>query len=147
MKKYTVKLTKEHLEESKFIYPLFKKWKDSGEIVKFIFITGGITVWKGNNKHNKVGYISYTRVKHTDDRWEDIAYDFKKNLWDGQPIKCWNNKNAHEKYIGFYDVKNKTIYNYDYEGKKIKWIFDNHKALPFYRYNEWIIEAYKTLEK
>jgi len=150
MKKYTVELTKEQLQqlgievEPEFTYPLFKRWKDSEAIVKFTSMTEGTTVWRGNT-YAKVGYASDMLIRHTSNKWEDVAYDLERDLWDGQPIESWDNEDTHRRHIGFYDVKNKSIY--DYNGKRTRWTFDNHRALPSDRYDKWLIEAYKTLEK
>jgi len=150
MKKYTVELTKEQLQqlgikvEPEFIYPLFKRWKDSGEVVLFTDMTVGITVWNGSEVEN-VGNVSDTFMKHTDNRWEDVAYDPKRDLWDGQPIECWDICCTHQKIIKFYDAKNKCSYSYD--GKRNGYSYSNYKALSSDRYDEWTLEAYKTLEK
>jgi len=150
MKKYTVELTKKQLQqlgievEPEFTYPLVKRWKDSGEIVKFTSISEGITLWKGNNGYKEVGDISNLIINHTSDKWEDVAYDSERDLWDGQPVECWSNGDTHRRYIGFYNAKNKSVY--DYKGKRTKWTFDNYEALSPDRYDEWILEAYKTLE-
>ena len=151
MKKYTVELTKKQLQqlgievELKFIYPLFKRWKNTGEIVLFTSMKEGITVWKGNNGYKEAGHVSCTRVKHTSDEWEDIAYDPERDLWDKQPIECWDNMDTHRKEIKFYDAKNEC--SFSYAGERDGITYDNYKALSSNKYDEWIIEAYKTLEK
>jgi len=150
MKKYTVELIKEQLEklgievEPEFTYPLFKQFKDTGGIIKFTSMTKGIIVWRGNTD-SKIGYVSDTFVEHTSDIWKDVAYDSERGLWDGQPILYWDINDTHEKIIGFYDAKRKCSYSRD--GHRIGWFYDNYRALPSDRYDEWIIEAYKTLEK
>ena len=150
MKKYIVELTKEQLEklgiepEPEFTYPLFKRWKDSGEVVLFTDMTVGITVWKGS-EIEKVGNASDFFTKHTSDEWEDVAYDSERDLWDKQPVECWDNCYTHQRLIKFYDVKNKCCYSF--EGFRKGWFYDNYKPIPSDRYDEWIIEAYKTLEK
>jgi len=154
MKKYTVKLTKEQLQqlgklgikpEPKFSYPLFKQWKNDGEIVKFTSMSKGVTVWDGDIR-NKVGRTSSNFVHHTDNnKWKDVVYDSERDLWDGQPVECWDITDTHRRYIGFYDAKNKCSFNY--AGKRTGLAYDNYKALLSNKYDEWIIEAYKTLEK
>jgi len=150
MKKYTVELTKEQLQqlgivvEPEFTYPLFKRWKDSGEIVKFTSMSEGVVVWKGTGIE-KVGNVSDTFINHTDTGWEDVVYDSERDLWDGQPIECWSNGGTHRRYIKFYDAKNRCSFNY--AGKRGGLTYDNYKALSPDRYDEWILEAYKTLEK
>ena len=148
MKKYTVELTKEQLEqlgiEVEPEYPLFKRWKCNGEIVKFTSITEGITVWEGS-RHSKIRYTSSSFVEHTSSKWEDVAYDSERDLWDGQPVECWDDEETHQRAINSYDAKNKCTF--DYYGKRDGLVYDNYKALPSDRYDEWILDAYKTLEK
>jgi len=148
MKKYIVELTKEQLEklgiepEPEFTYPLFKQFKDTGEIILFTSMTKGIMVWEDGGN---VGYASDTLINHTDNRWKDVAYDSERDLWDGQPIECWDSIDIHRRYIGFYDAKNRCSFNY--KGRRTRLIFDNYKAISSDRYDEWILEAYRTLEK
>jgi len=150
MKKYTVELTKEQLQqlgievEPEFTYPLYKRWKATGEVVKFTSMTEGVTVWSGN-EDNKVGYTSDAFVEHTTDMWEDVAYDSDRDLWDGQPIECWDNAGTHQRLIKFYDTEHTC--SFDYTGKRDGLAYNNYKALPSDRYDKWILEAYKTLEK
>jgi len=153
MKKYIVELTKEQLQqlgvdiekvESDFKYPLFKQWRITGEIIKFTSITRGVIVWKGS-RYEKVGYVSDKFISHTDKEWEDVAYDSERCLWDGQPIECYDNEGTHKKVIGFYDAKNRCSFNY--AGKRRGLPYDSYKALSPDRYDKWILEAYKTLEK
>jgi len=150
MKKYTVELTKEQLKqlgievETEFKYPLFKRWKISGQICKFTDIRKAETVWEGMSLH-KVGTTRDNFTPHTDAMWEDVAYDVERDLWDGQPVECLTCDHTHERDIRFYDVLNRCTFMYD--GRRDGMFFDNYKALQSDRYDEWIIKAHKTLER
>jgi len=150
MKKYTVELTREQLEqlgievEPEFKYPLFKRRKSTGEISKFTDIAVAETVWQGGSKC-VVGYKTNYKIPHTTDGWEDVAYDRKRDLWDGQPVECWDSKDTNTRTIRFYDAINKCAFYFD--GERNGPDYDNYKAVPAYRYDEWELEAFKTLQK
>ena len=146
MNKYIVELTEDQLKqlgievEPEFTYPLVKRSKRAGAIIKFTSMSGGTTVWKGNTCF-KIGYVSNNFIKHTSDEWEDVAYDSERDLWDGQPVECWDDEDTHRRHIRFYNAKDKSIYSYKGERDKVdfdnyKVDFDNYKAIPSDRYDE-----------
>lgn len=126
-------------------YPLFKRSQVNGVIVKFNCLTGGRVVWKGSSKLS-IGDYSDDFICHTDTAaWEDVAYDRERGLFDGQIIECWDDENTHDRIIRFYDAVNKCTFNH--YGVRKGFLYKNFKALDHKFYQEWMIEAYKTLEK
>ena len=151
MKKYTVELTEEQLKqlgievEPEFKYPLFKRWRTANLILKFTDLNAGEVVWKGESTYDVIKLISDAFVPHTDYNWEDVAYDEERDLWDGQPVECWDDDSTHTRHIKFYDAVNNCCYFFN--GKRYGRSHDNYKALSPDRYDEWIIEAHKTMVK
>ena len=120
-------------------YPLFRRSKHDEKIVKFTSLNEGTVVWKGD-----IGCTSDNWMSHTDtDTWEEVAYDKDRDLWDGQPILCWNNDDTHLRETRFYDAIHKKAYSYTGRRKSVG--YKNYKAVNPDHYEDWIIEAYKTL--
>lgn len=138
-----MKQVAEAYSKPEFEYPIFKRWKNSGEIVKFAGMANGTTVFSSANYH-AIGYYSDTFAIHTDKMWEDIAYDKERDLWDGQPVYCWDTS-TYTKVLGFYDAINKN--QFASLGKRNGWNFDNYKAINPEHYTEWMIQAVSTLER
>lgn len=130
--------------EPKFTYPLFKRWKIDGEIVKFKSLQSGTTMWQGDGC-NGIGYESKTFTSHTDDRWGDVPYDAERDLWHGQFVMCWDDKGMYHRTSTFYDAINKC--GFAYNGTLNGFTYDNYEAIKPENYTEWMIEAYKTLDK
>jgi len=78
--------------------------------------------------------------------WEDVAYDDKLNLWDGQPLLV-------SKFIGpsyfevrYYDAEMKTLFSIDgCRGCEKLSKYDKYKTYPDLS-DDWIIEGYKSLK-
>ena len=127
-------------------YPLFMRNKENGKIVKFTSLSEGTVVWKGSVPYSEIEYYSESWFNHTDtDVWEEVAYDEDRDLWDGQPIWCWDDECTHSRDLSFYDAVNKCVYAYD--GRRVGFVHDNYKAINSDHYESWMVEAYKTLEK
>ena len=66
--------------EEVFDYPLFKRGKGTGVIIKFTSLRTGIVVGKGEQRLN-IGDTSDSFVRHTNtDAWEDVPYDSELGL-------------------------------------------------------------------
>ena len=127
-------------------YPLFRRSKQNSSIVKFTSLSEGTVVWKGSVPYSAIGHYSENWFKHTDtDTWEEVAYDRDRDLWDGQPIWCWNNDDTHVRELRFYDAVHKKAYSYT--GIRANVGYKNYKAINSDHYESWMIEAYVTLER
>jgi len=125
-------------------YPIFKRNVNSGLIVKFTGLGTGKVVWKGDQSMF-IGFKSNGFFPHTNKTWEDVAYDEERDLFDGQPVYCWNNEDTHSRNIRFYDVLYKTVYNY--KGYRRGPVFGNYEAVRQEHYTPWMLEAFETLKR
>ena len=124
-------------------YPLFRRSREAGIIVKFTSLSEGTVVWKGDSG-DYIGHTTGRWIKHTN-TWEEVAYDKDRDLWDGQPVWSWNDVHTHLRDFRFYDAVNRGVYNYD--GTRGGIAHDNIKAVNPDHYESWMIEAYVTLER
>ena len=78
-----------------------------------------------------------------DKQWEDVLYDEKAGLWDGQPVWCIDKDFEALRSLKFYDAKNKCTFSY--KGKRDGRVYDSY--LPYEHItDDWIIEIYNKLE-
>ena len=130
-------------DEPEFKYPIFKKSKITGLVVRFTGLKEGDVVisdtkWLAGEHHDNF-------TPHTDtDVWKDVPYDKEKKLYHGQPVYVWDNSNTHQKSIAFYDALNICTFNPD--GKCDGEMWDNYVAIPTEHIPAWMYEAYETLE-
>ena len=136
-------LKKQNTEKEKSKYPIYCKLKDSSLVVKFKGLRQGKTAI--NNTFNNVGNKSSIWQNHTDtNAWKQLDVCEKTGFFDGQLVWCWSSIDTHQRYLKFYDVKNKTTYFYS--GKRNGNRYDNYE--PFEgNYPDWALEAFKTLER
>ena len=136
-------LKKQSTEKEEVKYPIYCKWKQTSLVVKFTELQSGEVVVhtypynvrdKGNDWR-----------KHTDTTvWQQIEVCEKTGFFDGQLVWCWDNDYSHRRLLLFYDVKNKSTYNYS--GKRNGFVYENYK--PFEgSYPDWALEAFQTLER
>ena len=136
--------------EDKTEYPIFKKSKFTGAIVKFTGPSEGTVVW-GGKYDLEIGDASTSFSEHTDkSRWEDVAYDRKRDLWDGQPVYCSRRTISCLRAISFYDAINNQVF--DFSGKRDEHFcsinrYDMYIPVPPEHYDEWVMDAYKRLNK
>ena len=136
-------LKKQSTEKEKITYPIYCKIKCSSLVVKFTGLkTGEVVV---NSSPSKVGNIFTNWIKHTDNSvWQQLKVCEKTGFFDGQLVWCWDNNYPHRRLLLFYDVKNKSTYNYS--GKRNGFVYENYK--PFEgNYPDWALEAFQTLER
>ena len=135
-------------DEPEFEYPLFMKSKSNGQIVKFTSIQKGEVVWKGRTVGcSNVGHVFGGWAEHTDtETWQPVPYDKERGLWHGQPVKVWNNSNTHGRNNCFYDAINKNVFSYDGTCSIEYDNYDNIEPVKPEHYEQWMLEAYKTLE-
>lgn len=149
MKKYTVELTTEQLKQLGIEvkkYPIFRRSTLTGTIVKQIEDGVLEVVMTTNMSSNKIGTIlSQTKPCFDDDNWIDVEYDEENNLWDGQPVLCWDNTDIFRRVIGFYNVKNRRAYCFD--GGLISYKHENCEAIQTDKYDKWIIETHDRLKQ
>jgi hypothetical protein len=127
-----------------YTYPIFKRIKTSGAIVKFTDLQTGEVVWKGNYIRD-IGYTDITWNPHTDKgTWADVAYDAERDLWDTQPVYAWDRAATHFIAIAFYDAINKTVFSFDGARNGLSYI--NYEAIKPEHYPERLLEAHKTLK-
>ena len=134
--------------EEVFNYPLFKRGKGTGVVIKFTSLRTGTVVWKGEQKLNilNIGNTSNSFVRHTNtDAWEDMVYDKDRDLWDGQPIYCWDKYSTHTRVTRFYDAVNKSTFGY--KGDRKGATYDNYTPVPPKHYDEWIVDTFNKLRR
>ena len=125
-------------------YPIFKRNKYNESIVKFTDLDTNIRIMKGTSNYN-VGEVIKSTL-HTDTKvWEDVAYDKERDLFDGQPVECWEDDSSHSRKIRFYDAINTCSFTYD--GVRGGYPFKNYKAIKPEHYKKWMLEAFETLER
>jgi len=80
------------LTEIEYVYPLYKKSKESGLVVKFNSLNSGEVIKLGNSIVYEVGEKVSTFIRHNDSNmWEDISISvvnftypiYKRNIYDG----------------------------------------------------------------
>lgn len=102
-------------QKEDFNYPIYCLNKNTGLVVKFTNLEEGIVV--KNDEYNSVKYKSNCWRDHTNnDRWTQLEICPDTGFFDGQLVWCWDKYEKHRRTLGFYDVKNKCIFNY--QGKK-----------------------------
>jgi len=134
----------EKYQKPEFEYPVFKRGKLSGVIVKFTELTKGTAVWSGTSK-DVIGQEDNDWISHTEkDTWQDIAYDAERDLFDGQPVYCWD-KVTHYKAIRFYDAISNKVFSM--HGKRRDVVYQNYEAIKPEHYTPWMLQAFETLER
>lgn len=134
------------LKEPEFEYPLFKRWKNDGEIAMYTALNTKEVVWKGKSRFSKdIGHISRHAIPHTDPEWEDVPYNKERDLWDTQPILCRAGADKFGWEIRFYDAINDGMFVLR-DGRRSGFILDSIKPLPVSMYNKDIIEAHSKLK-
>jgi hypothetical protein len=124
-------------------YPIFKRSKENGYIVKFTGLKKGSVIYIGDSDFC-INHLSFDWIPHTNtDIWEDIAYDEKRKLFDKQLVWCWDEHTKCARQLKFYDAKNKCVF--DSKGYRTSIIYDHYKPWEG-EYPDWAKEAYKILE-
>jgi len=146
-----IKLTKEQVEhivaknkKEEFEYPVFKRCKHSGRIIKFVSYTTGKIVKKGKylslyDAGTEQGFCEHTDIRCS----EDVAYDKERDLYDTQPIMCWNDADTHRRMYRFYNAITKCTFKYD--GKRYGMDYKNYEAIQLNEIPQWMIKTQKTL--
>lgn len=132
-------------------YPIFKK--NSAIIVKFIDAKTMIPVFIFNPDELKlVGYLNNSEIIGASfasdingEEWTSVAYDPARELYEGQPIVCWNDIDKAIINIGFYMIEPGNRCAFDASGGRVGQHFDNYKPYKDIM-DEWIVEAYKNLK-
>ena len=125
-------------------YPIFKRRRSSGVVFKFTGLKETTAVMDSSSNF-KIGDLLIDSVPHTSDIWEDVAYDKERDLFDGQPVECWEDGDSHSRKIRFYDAINTCAFTYD--GVRGGYPFKNYEAVKPEHYTEWMLEAFKTLKR
>lgn len=131
--------------------PVFKKDKnivvkftsDNKLTVVFVFNTTGVNVIGVDNLFDVIGKEFNCSIN--DESWIDVAYDEEKDLWDGQPIWCFNDAKSVTRELKFYDAKFKCTFNDDGDRHGCMIMLD--KYLPYeHLSDEWVINSYNRLK-
>ena len=78
-----------------------------------------------------------------DKQWKNVAYNERRDLWDGQPVWCIGKHIKVSRTVTFYDVLN--VCTFEYGGERDGSMCDDY--LPYeHLTDKWIIEAYNKLE-
>lgn len=130
------------LPAQEFEYPLFKRSKETGFVVKFYGLTTGVVVVTDGTA--PVGETASNWFEHTrQDLWEDVAYDRERDLFDGQLVIAHDELEPFAREIVFYDAINRCAF-FKCDGDRDGYRFSDYEpfegALP-----NWAIQAYKKL--
>lgn len=131
--------------KSEFSYPIFKvanKGTSKEVIVKFTGPKQGIVVFKMPDSPYYIGYESEEWFEHTNDYWQDVAYNPVRGLHDKQLIICWNGPET-DKVIRFYDAKNDCTFTT--KGCRKGTSYTNYLSYPLPD-DKFLIETYRELE-
>lgn len=125
-----------------FEYPIFKKNKQNGSIVKFISLETREIIAHGDSI-SEAGLP--TSIPHTNKNyWLDVPYDRERELYHGQPVYTWDKHDTHCRALKFYDALNGSIFTCSgcFNGS----FYDNVEAISPEDIPDWMHEAYLTLE-
>lgn len=132
------------MKQEKVKYPIFAKLKNKSNILimKFeMYDDEGFAVFT-DDIICEVGEYLHDLDNHQDlNAWQILDYDADRNLYDTQPILCWDNRHTTQKEIRFYDAKNRAAF--DVGGERSIIHFDNYKALT----NQQVIALQEELVK
>ena len=141
-----IELTDVEMDEIRLNYGciIVKKNLATGNIFKFSSLTEAEKLWDCTNCLN-FGFLCTNLPPHTDKSdWENVPYNKERGLWHGQPVELWDNSMSHMRYVGFYNAVDDEVFNSCGSLSGHRW--ENIKALPSDRYDDWIFKAYETLE-
>ena len=130
-----------------YTYPIFKRSRNGGKIIKFTDLQTGVVVWKGRYFRD-IGDTDITWIPHIDtDTWEDVSYDSERDLWDTQPVYVWDNA-THFRDIAFYDAIKQARFSSigTRGGIRGGLSYTRYEAIKPEHYPEWLLEAHKTLK-
>lgn len=136
------------LQEPEFEYPLFKRFKKTGEIAKFTALQTREIVWRGNEAVgycNKVGHITEISISHTDNRWEDVPYNKERDLWDTQPVLCKDDNWSFGGDMRFYDAIYDRAFRVS-DGTRTGPEYDTIKPLSATMYDEELTKEHAKLK-
>lgn len=129
-------------------FPIYKK--DDAMVVKFIdeFTMIPVFVFNTNalNRYLNIGEDVINQKFYSDinnKEWKDVLYDKERNLWNGQPVWCWDYADIASRKVKFYNVVNHCPFNY--KGHKSELKYENYKAYE-HPTDEWLIKAYNKLK-
>ena len=123
-----------------FEYPILKRNPKNGDIIKFISLKMGIIVM---TKDDDLGHTCEF-TEHPHPYWEDVPYSRELDLYQGQPVYCWDDRDTHSKTLRFYDAVSKCAFTY--YGKADGGEFSSYEAVEIANYTKWMIEAFYTLK-
>jgi len=90
--------------------------------------------------------LSDARKKY---KWEDVPYNEKNKLWDGQPVFICGNNIPFSRTVRFYDAVDNSFF-YDDAGERnvTPNLIDNEYSWEPYPHldDEWVIKAYRRLK-
>lgn len=108
----------------KIKYPVFKLWKDLDMVVKFTDKNTSLCVF--DNRNWSIGNIVNNDNIENYNNWITLSYNKEKDLYNGQPVICWDDEDKLELTLGYYSVEHDSMFT-DY-GKGYAQ-FDNILAL------------------
>ena len=127
-------------------FPVYRREKKQGFIVRFDDYEIGTIVMSDNKKGRKIGFTSEYWASCTDkDIWEsveNIEID-GQNLYDTQPV--WvRDVGDNMKMLKFIDAKNKCVFRTI--GERNGWEPDYIEPVKFEHIEDWMIESWKKLK-
>lgn len=131
-------------EKHKIEYPIFKLWGDFDIVVKFIDKNTSLCVF--DDRNTAIGnLIPYDTLKDYHN-WITLSYNKERDLYNGQPVICWDNEDKLEFTLGYYSVEHDSMFT-DY-GKGYAQ-FDNIVALNKEQLNAFpeIVKNFKNLKE
>lgn len=123
-KDFIVTYNENYLYRLKQKFPIFKYNKEDNMVIKFTNKNTSICVFE--DSINSIGNIIKNDNLEDYYDWITLSYNKEKDLYNGQPVICWDNEDKLEFTLGYYNVEYDAMFT-DY-GKGYA-EFDNILAL------------------
>lgn len=126
-------------------FPIFKYNKEDNMVIKFTNKNTSICVFE--DSINSIGNIikNDNLEDYNNEGWITLSYNKEKDLYNGQPVICWDNEDKLEFTLGYYNVEYDAMFT-DY-GKGYA-EFDNIVALSKEQLKAFpeIVDNFKNLK-
>ena len=135
----------EYRIKPKVEFPIYAKAIGFNYYVKFDSEHSGevIVIDRGKSSIYDVGFRNiYWASVFDENSWEIIPDPYE--LYDKDPVWCWDNDKAAVRLLSFWDDKNKATFSFDFKRNGMKYNY-YEKVLPW-DMQDWMIEAQKKLE-
>ena len=129
-------------DEPKYEYPLYVRDTTTGEIRKYLSKKECIIIWSEVEEY--IGNNIDGAFPHTHPKFEQIAFDDKRQIWDKAIVRCWDDEDDDLAFeiINVYDAINKC--SFFINGTRNGCKFDNYEIVD--NPSDRMLELQKTLK-